>query len=175
MTDHREEDLKAINEFWCAAKIDGGNAFPWASVQCGFHRSTLNGRELEAKLQEFDSASGWRCWTDRIESSFGGGWPEKSAGTRDLLTAELRVDERRSIAARHVFGDTWEWIEAVEGDGEGADSYLVRTQSFLSVHKDGPDLQYRVYWKLDDGRYRPVASRFLGFNSKANANAHKEP
>ncbi|NYZ13554.1 hypothetical protein HL658_13430 [Azospirillum sp. RWY-5-1] len=154
MTD--SDDLRVLQDF---LRANGLPATAWRSVRCTFTPTHIDHKAADDKVTGFAGPSGWVSRTDRNALYRDGGWtPEQ--GTSPILAAELLMADGRSVSLRHLDGDRWLCVEAVEH--AGGDAFLARDVEYLSVLKD-LRLRYTVYWRQDGDRYRPVASRFTGF------------
>jgi hypothetical protein len=151
----RSEMIDKIKQLLQGEKIDAtGLAF--AHISIATEKAELPGDVWKA-VSDFAPLQGWLCLTDRVihfcEPS---GMPGDNVGI--ILSGEL-ANGNESLHIRQSEGG-WLLTRLIAGRG---DDCIVFREQFVSTESGRRDrLNYEVYWRLENGAYKPYAGRFCG-------------
>lgn len=114
-------------------------------------------KEVWEHVRQFPFDSGWLSLTDKVMPFYTAeDLAQVSGGI--ILSGELAgADESLHIRQAE---NGWNLTRIKSGDGEAC--LMLREDYTGTENKQQDRLQYEVYWKLDNGSYRPWVARLSG-------------
>lgn len=112
--------------------------------------------DLWGAVRSFASEQGWLCLTDRVVSFYKA---TELAGVEGIILSGELVNGGKSLHIRQAESG-WQLTRLESGIGD--DCLMCRETYIGTDHGQQDRLHYEVYWKMEDGSYRPYTGRFAG-------------
>lgn len=111
------------------------------------------------QVRVFPLTSGWISLTDKVIPLY------SAADLADvqggiILSGELSAGSESLHIRQAETG--WSITRIKTGEGEKEKCLMLREEYIGTENKQQDRLQYEVYWKLENGTYRPWVARFAG-------------
>jgi hypothetical protein len=137
-----------------------------ASIAVSHRRLTVppKGR-IMALAKILEQAGAQACWLWQTAEPVHADVFRVEAVTGVLLAAEAVIDGASAMSLRHIAADDWMVSEVREvGDGVvGAVPVIAQDGGRILIEGQSRAYGFVRYYGFDDGRARPVATRFVGY------------